>query len=384
MKNALPRARRALVPASVLLTLTHKCQLSCAHCYQASHDSEDLGTAELLALFDELALLGTLELTFTGGEALLRKDLFTLIEEARARAFSVTLFTNGGPVTAEVARRLRALRVMSVKVSLHGVHAATHDGFVGRQGSFARAVRAIELLDDEGLPVIVKSNVVRCNAEEIGALSQLFTARPRVRFLADVLLHGRDDGASVLSERASPAQVASYFEGELAKAPAGELQALADKLREVPDEASYQTLRPCGAGRTFAAIQPNGDVLSCTHLASRPLGNLRRERFSALWLSSPEVKALRSLSVARFAECRGCEYRHVCAKCPGLSQHESGTLDGHSKQVCERTKAFWGAVQARLGLAPAGAGPPALEATEVPLPPPTGRFSLPVVSRASP
>ena len=356
MKHALARARRQLIPASVLLTLTHRCQLSCAHCYQAQHQSDDLSFDELLRLFDELALLGTLELTFTGGEALLRRDCLELVSEARQRGFAVTLFSNGGPITPAVAQRLRELRVMSVEISLHAAHAALHDGLVGRAGAFDRAVRAVELLDDQGLPVVVKSNVLRCNAGEVQRLRALFAERPRVRFLADVLVHARDDGATPGAERASPAQVDAYFAAELAGQTDAEMTALSARLDAAP--AGFLEREPCGAGRTFAAVQPNGDVLPCVHVPALPMGNLRERSFSELWLGSESVRKLRQLTVARFAECAGCEYQHVCARCPALSFSESGQLSGHSRQVCERTKAFWGAVKTRLGRA-APADPPA-------------------------
>ncbi len=104
----------------------------------------------------------------------------------------------------------------------------------------------------------------------------------------------------------------------------------------------------CGAGRSFASVQPNGDVLACVQLPTMKMGNLREKRFSEMWLDSPPVRALRALTVQRFAECRGCSYRHVCAKCPALSLSEGGSIDGHSRQICERTKAYWGAIEARL------------------------------------
>ncbi len=115
MIRAVARAERAMIPAVVLLTVTHKCQLACTHCYQAQHESDDLPTKDWIALMDELAQLGTLDLTFTGGEALLRKDLLELIAEARKRSFAITLFSNGGPITPAVARALRDLRVMAVE-----------------------------------------------------------------------------------------------------------------------------------------------------------------------------------------------------------------------------------------------------------------------------
>jgi radical SAM protein with 4Fe4S-binding SPASM domain len=352
MTPAFGRARQLLVPVSVLLTVTHRCQLACAHCYQAAHESDDsaVSIAALTALMDELALLGTIDLTFTGGEALLRRDLFELIAEARKRAFAVTLFTNGGPVTPEVARRLRALRVLRVEVSLHGSHAATHDGFAGRAGAFARAVQAVELLDDAGVPVLVKSNVVRSNAAEIEQLASLFAARPRVQFMSDVLLHQRDDGASTLSQRASPEQIEDHFGWKAAASSDDELATLSAQLAAAPPESAYANREPCGAGRSYAVVMPDGAVLACTHLASHPLGNLKEKRFSEIWLSSPAVQALRGLTLERFEECRGCQYRHVCAKCPALSHTESGALTGHSKQVCDRTKAYWGAVERELAV----------------------------------
>jgi len=87
-----------------------------------------------------------------------------------------------------------------------------------------------------------------------------------------------------------------------------------------------------------------------------PLGNLRQKRFSELWLDSPPVRALRALTLQKFAECSGCEYQHVCAKCPALSLNETGKLEGHSLQVCQQTKAFWGAIKKRLAI-PEGQAP---------------------------
>jgi radical SAM protein with 4Fe4S-binding SPASM domain len=345
VSRAFQRARTGFIPAGVLLTVTHRCQLACAHCYQAEHEGDGLSTAALVALLDELQLLGTLDLTFTGGEALLRKDLFTLIEEARRRAFAVTLFSNGGPITREVAQRLRELRVMRVELSLHGSHAATHDGFTGREGAFARAVRAIEHLDDAGVPVLVKSNVVRSNAAEIERLQGLFAARPRVRFMSDVLLHARDDGASTLSQRATSGQIADHFGWKARAASDEELGLLARQLASAPPESAYAAREPCGAGRSYAVVMPDGAVLACTHLASHPLGRLGEKSFSEIWLSSPQLAALRAVTLERFAECRGCRFRHVCAKCPALSQSEAGRLDGHSQQICDRTKAYWGAIE---------------------------------------
>jgi radical SAM protein with 4Fe4S-binding SPASM domain len=368
VKNALARARRRLVPASVLLTITHRCQLACSHCYEAEHgaSAQELSFEEWVQLFDELALLGTLELTFTGGEALLRPDALLLMAEARRRQFAITVFTNGGPITPEVARRLRELRVMGVEVSLHAAHAALHDGLVGRRGAFARAVRAIELLDAEGVPVLVKSNVLRCNALEVLALEALFAARPRVRFLSDVLVHARDDGRSLAAQRPTGEQVEAYFDTQVARLEA--VEPLLARLHAVPD--GYLERDACGAGRTFASVQPNGDVLPCVHTPGLKLGNLREASFSALWLSSEAVRRMRAVTVARFAECAGCEYRHVCAKCPALSLSESGELTGHSRQVCDRTKAFWGAVKRRAGgtaPAPAAAAEPARRSFALPV-----------------
>ena len=347
MRGAYQRARDHLVPASVLLTVTHKCQLACAHCYQAQHDSEDLSTAELVQLMDELEQLGTLALTFSGGEALIRKDLFELIAEARKRHFAVTLFSNGGPITPEVAKKLRALRVFLVELSLHAAHPEAHDAFVGRKGTFARAVRAVELLDDEGVPVLVKTSVTRHNAGEVTALEALFAQRPRVRSSSDVLLHKRDDGKSNVFLRVTEGQLHDYFADRVRGLSTEALGRARRSLAVIPDEAKLDATAPCGAGRTFAVVQPSGDVLACSHLDSQILGNLRKTPFSQIWLSSPEASRLRALTLSRYAECRGCEYRHVCSKCPALSHSDGGALDAHSRQICERTKAFWGAVKER-------------------------------------
>jgi radical SAM protein with 4Fe4S-binding SPASM domain len=384
--RASDRADRGTIPASVMITVTHRCQLNCEHCYQARHESDDLSTEEMLALFDELQALGTLNLTFTGGEALLRKDLFFLIAEARKRSFAVTILSNGGPITPAVAQKLRDLRVMAVEISIHGSHAATHDGFVGRQGSFERAVRAVGLLDDLGVPVLVKSNVVRCNAGEIFALEGLFAARPRVQFLTDVLLHRRDDGVPMTGGRLNSEELKSYAGERALRMTADDLGVARTMLASPPPLEQIEARHPCGAGRSFASIQPNGDVLACVQIPTMPMGNLRQKRFTEMWLDSPPVRALRALTLQKFEECRGCEYRHVCSKCPALSLSEGGKLEGHSKQICEKTKTFWGAIKERLAASPESANAAPSAARVMPLDPgcgidapPPRKFSLRVV-----
>jgi radical SAM protein with 4Fe4S-binding SPASM domain len=169
-----------------------------------------------------------------------------------------------------------------------------------------------------------------------------------VRFLSDVLLQARDDGKATTADRVTPEQLHRYFQTRVDRADAAELEAQGRQLLNKPALEEMERRAGCGAGRSFASVQPNGDVLACVQLPTMKMGNLREKRFTELWLDSPPVRALRALTVQRFAECRGCSYRHVCAKCPALSLTDGGSIDGHSRQICERTKAYWGAIEARL------------------------------------
>ncbi len=157
--------------------ITCRCNLRCVMCYTDCYNTparikEELSTAEILRIMDEVALAGCLELTLTGGEPLARPDFFEIYEHAKARGFLVCLFSNGTLLTDKVADRLAANPPSRVEISFHGATATSFDAITQGTGSYARCRHAIRLLIERGIPVVLKTTAMTVNRDEVMSIKR--------------------------------------------------------------------------------------------------------------------------------------------------------------------------------------------------------------------
>src|SRR5580704_11753032 len=147
------KALKLSIPLSVQLDLTYRCNERCIHCYLDHDDHGEMTTAEIKDLLDQMAAAGVFYLTISGGEILMRRDFFEILEHARARTFCIKLKTNGVLIRKKEAARLRELGVESVQISVYSHRPEVHDAITKMPGSFRQSIAAVRLLRDEGLPV---------------------------------------------------------------------------------------------------------------------------------------------------------------------------------------------------------------------------------------
>lgn len=164
-------------PLACQWEITCRCNLRCVMCYTDCFNRpekirNELTTAEILRIMDELVDAGCVELCLTGGEPLARPDFWDIYEHANAKGFLITLFTNGTLITEEVADRLASLPPHRIEISLHGITARTFELVTQGSGSFARCMRAIGLLRDRKLPLLLKTTAMTTNKDEILAIKQ--------------------------------------------------------------------------------------------------------------------------------------------------------------------------------------------------------------------
>src|SRR3982074_3135141 len=121
------KALKLNIPLSVQLDLTYRCNERCIHCYLDHRDHGEMNTAEIKNLLDQMADAGVFYLTISGGEILMRKDFFEILEHARARTFCIKLKTNAVLIRKKEAQRIRAVGVESVQVSIYSHRPEIHD-----------------------------------------------------------------------------------------------------------------------------------------------------------------------------------------------------------------------------------------------------------------
>lgn len=170
----------------VVWNATRRCHLHCRHCYSESQDREypnELTTTEAERVIADLAHYQVPVLLFSGGEPLLRPDLFELVRQATGQGIRAVLSTNGTLITSAVAQELRAAGVSYVGVSLDGLE-ATHDRFRGQRGAFREALQGIHSCQEAGLRVGVRFTITRGNYRDLADIFHLVEGEgvPRLCF----------------------------------------------------------------------------------------------------------------------------------------------------------------------------------------------------------
>lgn len=316
---------------SALLELTYRCNLDCHFCYNdVGLRGEPLRREQYFALLEELARLGVLHLTLSGGEPLAHPDFFAIGGRARELGFVVRVKSNGHALRGPVARRLRdEVDPYAVEVSLHGATAATHERQTRVPGSFERLLANLAELKGLGVRLQINSTLTAWNESEIEGMFAI-ADRLGVRLQFDPEVTPRDDGDfSPLAISASREGLRRLFEIEeersRALAAAGtETDAPPTIVRQgdalaAPAPASGKF---CGAGSSNLCVDPYGNVYPCVQWR-RPVGNLHRATVAEIWAGSLGLAEVRELEKEIARRLVG-EEPHLLGFCPGQAELATG------------------------------------------------------------
>ena len=329
------------IPLSVQLDLTYRCNERCVHCYLDHDDHGELTTSEIKHLLDELAEAGVFFLSMSGGEILLRKDFFEILEHARALRFCVKLKTNAVLIREPQAERIRSLGVHSVQISIYSHRAEVHDSITKVPGSLARSVDAIRFLKARGLKVIIADVLMIQNIQDYPGVRAL-AAELGVEFTIDPTITPKMDGdRSILNLNVDQTSLRRVFRDETL---VGNVEEFCAPPKQMDDD-DLDSL-PCSAGHTACYVSPYGDVYPCVQFPL-PSGNVRRTRFLDIWRHSDQLNEVRSIKARDLTSCSHCVHLGSCTRCPGLAYME-GNMRGPSIQDCEKSFARSGIPSANL------------------------------------
>jgi radical SAM protein with 4Fe4S-binding SPASM domain len=329
------KAFKLKIPLNVQLDLTYRCNERCVHCYLDHHDHGEMNTAEIKDLLDQMADAGVFYLTISGGEIMMRRDFFEILEHARKKTFCIKLKTNGILIGDKEAGRIKELGVESVQVSIYSHNSEVHDAITKLPGSLEDSKEAVRRLRAHGIPVIMANVLMVQNASDYEGVRAL-AAELDAHFMMDpTVTPMMDGGRSVLSLNVDESALREVFRNE----------ALVGNLEEFcappqgPDEDALDML-PCSAGNTACYVSPYGDVYPCVQF---PLlsGNVRQTKFVDIWRDSPQLNEVRTIRLRDMPTCSQCTHGGTCTRCPGLAYLE-GNMRGPSYQDCEKSFARTG------------------------------------------
>jgi AdoMet-dependent heme synthase len=318
------------IPLSVHLDITYRCNERCVHCYLDHDDHGEMTTAEIADLLTQLTGAGVFFLTLSGGEVLMRRDFFAIVEHARRLLFNVKVKTNGVMIREAEAKRLRELGVEQIQISVYSHRAEVHDAITKVPGSLKRTIEAIRFLKSQGLKVVIANVLMGQNFGDNAGVMAL-ARELGVPYTLDPTITPKMDGdTSILNLRVGGSDLQEIFHE---RALVGDVEEFC--APPPPPGDDIMDGYPCSAGHTACYISPYGDVFPCVQFPL-PCGNVRKAKFLDIWRDSRQFKEVRSIRARDLHVCSSCAHVGTCTRCPGLAYME-GNMRGPSTADCEKS-----------------------------------------------
>ncbi|MCZ6570765.1 MAG: radical SAM protein [Deltaproteobacteria bacterium] len=305
-------------PSLVSWNLTRACNLRCPHCYmEGGRKAEnELTTEECLALITELDTLGTEMLILTGGEPLLRKDIFEIATSASSLGIWVVLGTNGVMVNVDSVRKMIECGVQGVAISIDSIEPEKHNQFRGGPDAWEHSVRALEICRANGLQVVVQTTVMDMNYAEIPELLEFAREKGAWSFNLYFLVQtGRGQLLNDLSSERTENMLSDLVDWQEKHRPMLVRSKCAPQFKQIAYERGLGGLESggCMAGTGYCRITPQGDVTPCPYMTV-VAGNVREQSFGEIWRTSPVLQELRDVGQLK-GRCGRCEFNELCGGC---------------------------------------------------------------------
>jgi heme d1 biosynthesis radical SAM protein NirJ len=321
----------------VIWNLIRRCNLTCKHCYSISADIDfkgELSTAEVFAVMDDLKAFGVPVLILSGGEPLLRPDIFEISQRAKDMGFYVGLSSNGTLIDARNIDEIAAVGYDYVGISLDGMR-DTHDRFRRKQGAFDASLEGIRRCLEHDIKVGMRFTMTEDNASELPDMLQLMSEEGIDKFYlshlnyagrgnrnrdSDVQLDIARHAMDLLFETALyHARRGDHMEFVTGNNDADGAYLLEWVKKHYPDSAGHIAgkLRQWGgnsSGVNIANIDNLGDVHPDTFWWHYSLGNVRERPFSQIWVdtSDPIMAGLKQQPRKIKGRCKSCRYFDIC------------------------------------------------------------------------
>jgi heme b synthase len=311
---------------------TRNCNLNCIHCRAAATSGPyagELDTAAAFRLLDQIAQIGQPIVILTGGEPLLRSDIFDIARHGTAKGLRMVMAPNGTLITPENVRQMVDSGIQRISISLDGATEESHDRFRAVDGAFAGALNGIRLAKAAGLEFQINTTVTRDNLEAIPEIQQLAVDLGAVAHHIFLLVPtGR--GKYIIDKAITAEeyeQTLNWFYDQRGKSPL-QLKAtcaphyyriLRQRAKAEGETVNFQThgldavTRGCLGGTGFCFISHRGIVQPCGFL-NVPAGDVTQSSFADIWRDADVFRRLRDFRQLK-GKCGDCGYKRVCGGC---------------------------------------------------------------------
>ncbi len=325
---------KKFLPRLIAWELTGSCNLNCVHCRASAveeRDPNELTTQEIKGTIDNIVSFSNPILILTGGEPLVREDVFEIARYGTEKGLRVVVGTNATLITPEVAGKLLDAGVKRISVSIDGPTPEAHDEFRGSPGTFEDTLAGAKAAQEAGLDFQVNTTVTKRNVSDLQAIHDLAIKLGAVAHHIFLLVPtGR--GEDLKDEEISPEEYECVLNwmydtqkkmGDRMFMKATCAPHFSRVMRQRSKEDGFDITAKgaglnamtggCLGGTGFCFISKTGDVYPCGYLPAKA-GNIREKPFKEIWEESPLFRDLRDLRKLK-GKCGKCEYKVTCGGC---------------------------------------------------------------------
>ena len=320
---------------------TRRCNLSCKHCRAAAEDrpyENELDTQASFRLLEQIREVGDPIIILTGGEPLLREDIFDIAAFGTKLGLRMVMAPNGTLITRETTQKMKDAGIKRISVSLDGSTAETHDTFRGLKNAFEASIRGIKIAREAGIEFQINTTITKTNldqipkilalAENLGAVAHhifLLVPTGRGKYIADSEINAKEyeetlnwfyDQREKTSLQLKATCAPHYY------------RILRQRAREDGKKVTFEThgldavTRGCLAGTGFCFISHVGRVQTCGFLDVE-CGDITRQTFKDVWENSTVFNQLRNFDNLE-GKCGLCEFKKVCGGCRARAYEATG------------------------------------------------------------
>ncbi len=339
----MPNDRPATPPLRMIAwEVTRNCNLNCLHCRAAAdrgpHPNE-LKREECFNLIDNIASFSQAVIILTGGEPLLRPDIFEIASYGNRNGLRMVMAVNGTLVTPEIVKRMKQAGIRRISVSIDGATAESHDAFRQVTGAFDEALRGIEYAKKGGMEFQINTTITKRNLTELQDIYSLAANIGAVGHHIFVLVPTGRGKKLAEEENLTPEEYNRVLEWfcEQEKTTTLELKATcapqyyrirrelltrAQRTGSASDSGLAAKTRGCLGGVAFCFISNTGTVSPCGYL-ELDCGNVRKNPLSEIWMHSEVFRAMRNYD-GYSGRCGSCQYVRVCGGCRARAYYATG------------------------------------------------------------
>jgi heme b synthase len=331
-------------PKWIAWEITRRCNLNCVHCRSSSgleaKGHPDFSLEEAKRVLNDIASYAKPVMVLSGGEPLLRADVFEIAQYGTDLGLRMCLATNGTLVTQDICTKIKAAGIKMVSLSLDGASAEVHDNFRNQPGAFAGTLNAAKLFRENGISFLINSSFTKRNQDEIPKIYHLAKELGATAwYMFMIVPTGR--GEDIMDELIAPEDYEKllvwHYEMEKGEkdilvrptcAP-NYYRVVLQQAKERGDDYERRTLqfstggsKGCLAGQLISLIDVDGNVLPCSYFPMAA-GNIREKSFKDIWEKSELFHDLRNFKAYK-GRCGSCEYVNVCGGCRARAYAVSG------------------------------------------------------------